>query len=119
MSSVDDEGRALIRFSQGATCFLEWGTGLSYRNEIDIWGEDGSFFTEKIFSKPKEYIPHYKIHDLNGNEKIEQGQASEQFMDMFAYFLGIINNKKKISAENRFILKRAELLNDIVNFKGV
>jgi dTDP-3,4-didehydro-2,6-dideoxy-alpha-D-glucose 3-reductase len=119
ISSVDNEGRALLRFSKGVTCFLEWGTGLAYRNEIDIWSADGSFFTEKIFSKPKGYLPQYKIRDMNGNEHIEFGRESEQFMDMFSIFLGIMNSKNKISAEKKLILKRAELLNEIVNFKGV
>ena len=115
-SSVDDEGRALLRFSQGTTCFLEWSTGFSYRNEIDIWSGDGSFFTEKIFSKPNEYIPKYKIHDLNGTEKIEYGEKSDQFMNMFTNFLGIINNKNKIKEEKKLILQRAKLIDDILNF---
>ena len=84
---VDNEGRALLRFSQGTTAYLEWGVGVSYKNEIDLWTEDGSFFTDKIFSKPKEYRPQYKIRDLNGNERVENGEKSEQFMNMFHNFL--------------------------------
>ena len=118
-SSVDTEGRAVLRFSQGTTVYLEWGTGLAYKNEIDLWAEDGSFFTEKIFSKPKEYIPQYKIRDLNGNESLEYGEQSEQFMEMFYNFVEIMSSKQKITAERELILKRAELMNDIVNFNGV
>ena len=28
---------------------LEWGYGKSYRNEIDVWGENDGMYSEKIF----------------------------------------------------------------------
>jgi predicted dehydrogenase len=115
-SPVDSEGRAVLRFSQGVTAYLEWGVGVAYKNEIDLWAEDGSFFTDKIFSKPKEYKPQYKIRDLNGNERLEYGEQSEQFMRMFHNFVGIMGSEKKATAERKLILQRAELMNDIVNF---
>ena len=113
---VDSEGRAVLRFSKGATAYLEWGVGVAYKNEIDLWTEDGSFFTDKIFSKPKEYRPQYKIRDLNGNERVENGEKSEQFMNMFHNFLRIMNDKGKAVTERKNILQRAKLMNDIVNF---
>jgi len=115
-SQVDSEGRAVLRFSQGVTTYLEWGVGVAYKNEIDVWAEDGSFFTDKIFSKPKEYRPQYKIRDLNGNERVENGEQSEQFMEMFRNFVEIMGDKEKAIAEKKSILQRAKLMNDIVNF---
>ena len=113
---VDSEGRAVLRFSQGATAYLEWGVGVAYKNEIDLWAKDSSFFTDKIFSKPKEYQPQYKIRDINGNESVENGEQSEQFMNMFSNFLKIMNDKRKAVTERKSILQRAKLMNDIVNF---
>ena len=113
---VDSEGRAVLRFSQGVTAYLEWGVGFAYKNEIDLWAKDGSLFTDKIFSKPKEYRPQYKIRDLNGNEIVENGEQSEQFMDMFRNFVEIMNDKEKALTERKNILQRAKLMNDIVNF---
>ena len=115
-STVDSEGRAVLRFSQGTTTYLEWGIGLAYKNEIDLWAEDGSFFTDKIFSKPKEHIPKYKIRDLNGNECLEYGEQAEQFIEMFYSFIRIMGSEQKITAERKLILQRAELMNDIFNF---
>ena len=43
------EGRALLRFSQGTVAYLEWGMEVGYRNEIDLWSEKGSFFTDSIY----------------------------------------------------------------------
>jgi NDP-hexose-3-ketoreductase len=115
-SQVDSEGRVVLRFSQGATAYLEWGVGVAYKNEVDLWAEDSSFFTDKIFSKPKEYRPQYKIRDLYGNEIVENGEQSEQFMDMFRNFVEIMNDKEKALTERKNILQRAKLMNDIVNF---
>jgi dTDP-3,4-didehydro-2,6-dideoxy-alpha-D-glucose 3-reductase len=113
---VDSEGRALLKLSGGVTAYLEWGVGIAYKNEIDIWAKDGSFFTDKIFSKPKEYRPQYKIHDLKGNESGESGKQSEQFIDMFHNFVGIMSNNERAVAERITILQRAKLIDDIVNF---
>ena len=106
----------MIRFSKGATAYLEWGIGVGYKNEINLWANDGSFFTDKIFSKPKEYLPKFQIRDLNGNESVEYGKHSEQFVDMFRNFLEIMNDKELAITERKNILKRAQLMNDIVNF---
>ncbi len=116
---VDNEGRALLKFSQGVTAYLEWGVGVAYKNEIDLWAKDGSFFTDKIFSKPKEYKPQYKIRDLNGIEYLEDGEQSEQFIEMFYNFIEIMSSEQKTTAERKLILQRAQLMNDIVNFNGV
>ena len=115
-SQVDSEGRVVLRFSQGVTAYLEWGVGVAYKNEIDLWADDGSFFTDKIFSKPKEYQPQYRIRDLHGNENVENGEQSEQFMEMFHNFARIMSDKEKAIAEKKSILQRAKLMNDIVNF---
>ncbi len=115
-SPVDTEGRVLLRFSRGATAYLEWGVGVAYKNELDVWAEDGSLFTEKIFSKPKDYKPKYYMHDLNGNVSVEHCEQSEQFVQMFHNFLQLIGDEQKIAAERKVILDRAKLMNDIVNF---
>ena len=115
-SQVDSEGRVVLRFSQGVTAYLEWGVGVAYKNEIDLWAEDGSFFTDKIFSKPKGYQPQYRIRDLYGNESVENGEQSEQFMEMFHNFSRIMSDKEEAIAEKKSILQRAKLMNDIVNF---
>ena len=115
-SPVDTEGRVLLRFSKGATAYLEWGVGVAYKNELDVWAENGSLFTDKIFSKPKDYKPKYYMRDLNGNVSVEHGEESEQFVQMFHNFVQLIGDEQKKAAERKVILDRAKLMNDIVNF---
>ena len=113
---VDSSGRALLRFANGVTAYLEWAVGVAYRNEIDIWAINGSFFTDKIFSKPKDYQPQYKTRDIEGNESLATGQQSEQFSNMFRHFIGMINNREKAASELENILQRAKLMNNILYF---
>jgi predicted dehydrogenase len=114
---VDSEGRAILRFSNGVTAYLEWAIGVAYKNEIDLWSAEDSLFTEKIFSKPADYQPNYTLCDLNGNMHIEQGEACEQFTEMFRHFAEMMGDEEKIIAEREAILRRAKLLNEIVNFR--
>lgn len=113
---VDSEGRAMLRFSSGTVAYIEWMIGVSYKNEIDIWSVDGALFTDKIFSKPKNYQPSYFFRDLNGNMSIEQEDVCEQFVEMFSNFVHMAGDDEKIETERESILQRAKLLNDIVKF---
>jgi dTDP-3,4-didehydro-2,6-dideoxy-alpha-D-glucose 3-reductase len=116
-SQVDNQGRALVRFSGGVSAYLEWGVGVAYKNEIDLWSENESFFTDKIFSKPLDYIPKYYERNQNGVQKIENGKKCEQFEEMFRNFIKIIEDDHKLALERIMILGRAKLMNDIINFK--
>ena len=112
---VDNEGRVLLRFSKGAIAYLEWGVGVAYKNEIDLWSDKKSFFTDKIFSKPEDYQPVYRIRDHNGNETFQNGQKSEQFVEMFRDYYDMFSSFNQISNEFENILLRAKVMDQIVN----
>ena len=114
--SVDTEGRALLRISKGTTAYLEWGVGVAYRNELDVWTVEGSFFTEKIFSKPKYFKPKFLVSDLNGNVTEEHCEQREQFVEMFHDFVQLIVDDQEMASEREVILERAKLMDDILNF---
>ena len=116
ISQVDTSGRAVLRFSGGATAYIEWAIGVAYKNEIDLWSSDGSMFVDKVFSKPKNYKSNFYLRDLNGNITIEKGGGCEQFSEMFNDFIVMFNDEKKVEKEKKAILRRAELLNNIITF---
>ena len=111
---VDIEGRALLSCSNGVKAYLDWGIGLGYRNEIDLWAENGSFFTDKVFSKPKDYRPVYRLRDKNGNESLEYGEQAEQFVEMFRSFCCMLDNAKLTADERDRILQRAKVMDEVV-----
>jgi len=116
--SVDAEGRALIRFSNGASAYLEWGIGVGYKNEIELWSENGSFYTDKIFSKPENYKPIFRTRDIHGNESIEYGDISDQFKEMIYSFYNMLNFPEQINKEYDCILNRAQVMDEIIKFEN-
>jgi dTDP-3,4-didehydro-2,6-dideoxy-alpha-D-glucose 3-reductase len=113
-SAVDTGGRAILRFSKGALAYLEWGMEVGYKNEIDLWSEKGSFYTDRIFSKPENYKIKYQLRNLKGNSFNEDGEISDQFIDMFQCFFNIYSSSNLIHQEYQSILDRAEVLDQIV-----
>ena len=115
---VDTEGRVLLRFSQDTTAYLEWATGVAYKNEIDLWSDKNSIFTKKIFSKPESYQPIYRIDDTKGNESLINGLKSEQFIEMFRDYYFMYDSPLNINKESEKIMRRAKVMDKIVNFSG-
>lgn len=113
---VDTKGRAILQFAQGTIAYLEWGVGVAYKNEIDLWAENGSFYTDKIFSKPVNYLPVYRIRNHYGKEVFTNGKKAEQFDEMLREFSNILNTPIKIKEEYKRIYKRAKVMDEIVNF---
>ena len=74
-----------------------------------------SFFTDKIFSKPEDYQPVYRIRDHNGNETFQNAQKSEQFVEMFRDYYDMFGSFNQISNEFENILLRSKVMDQIVN----
>ncbi|CAK8711763.1 hypothetical protein GCAAIG_01065 [Candidatus Electronema halotolerans] len=110
---IDLEGSAKLCFSGGIAAYLEWGIGRGYRNEIDIWCEKGSLFTDRIFSKPSDYVPEFRIKNLNGVESVEQGVPANHFIYMFKHFSKIIVSDTLVRNERQRILQLACYLEEI------
>ena len=66
---VDDSGSVILDFSNDTRVVSTWGFGMGYKNEIDIWGQKGSLYSDKIFSKLDGYTPELRYRDLHGVEK--------------------------------------------------
>jgi NDP-hexose-3-ketoreductase len=114
-SSVDTAGRALLRYDADLTATLEWRTVAAYRNEIDLWGTDGSVSTERLFSKPPDYIPKFRFLDVNGRETLELGEPGNHFQAMFRAFIDLIDDPVRAENERALIVRRARLAQRIRN----
>jgi predicted dehydrogenase len=110
---VDTDGHATIECGNGAIAHLEWRIDASYRNDLEIWGDQGSLYTEKIFSKPADYVPVFRHRDRHGLETIERGEAADHFSLMLERFVTITRDEASIQAEGQATLMRSRLLEDI------
>ena len=85
-NSVDFDGTVVLDFSGGTRVISTWHYGAGYKNEIDIWGEYGSLYSDRIFSKVNNYTPELRIRDKYG-ETVNKLNPMNQFAEMFNRFL--------------------------------
>lgn len=111
-SAVDTAGRTLLRFGS-ATAWLEWRTDGSYRSEIDVWGEMGSVWAEKIFSKPPDVAPRLRLLDRTGRESVEEVPAENHFVTMLEAFRGLADDSAAAERERGLAIARARLMDRI------
>jgi len=119
-SPVDTSGQAILRFpgsGNPVNVILEWGINRAYRNEIDLWGATGSVSSERVFSKPADYVPKFRFLDRHGNESYEFGRAANHFSAMFRAFCELNHDSKAAESERIKIIRRADLTDRIQRTK--
>ena len=113
IDEVDMSGLAYLKIGDNIDCVIEWANDRSYRNNIDIWGEDSSLSTEFIFSKKEGHKPKFHLKDLYGSSTVTTIKASNHFELMIKSFSEIVRDPNKIIKEKKRILKLAFLLDEI------
>ena len=110
---LDTGGQAIVELSHDVVTHLEWRINGSYRSEIDVWGDRGSVFTEKIFSKPPDYVPFFRVRDPRSDETIERGQAADHFVLMLQNFSQMLDDRDALDSERRRIVRTADVMDRI------
>jgi len=114
--NVDFDGTVILDFSGGARVISTWHIGTGYRNEIDIWAEKGSLYSDKIFSKVDGYVPNLICRDKYGVETVSTLVSMNQFVGMFNQFLQLFESKNNAEQERKNIIQRARLMDEIAHY---
>ena len=83
---VDTRGAALLAAPGGVNAFLEWGFGMAYRNEVEIWGEEGTLFAGRVFSKPPTLETTVRVAKQSGEVEEERVEPANHFTRMLDRF---------------------------------
>lgn len=113
--NVDVDGTVILEFSKGTKVISTWHTGVGYKNDIDIWGDKGSLYSDKIFSKLNNYSPNIWYKDQNGTLEIQELVSTNHFVKMFDNFLLLISSNELAEQERINIIKRAKVMDLIFN----
>jgi predicted dehydrogenase len=97
-SNVDSSGVAFMTINSNINCTLEWSYNTAYKNDITIWSEEGTLYSEKIFSKAPDLSPSVHLKNINGSPSIENISASNHFILMLKSF---IENSKSLEKGER------------------
>jgi dTDP-3,4-didehydro-2,6-dideoxy-alpha-D-glucose 3-reductase len=83
---VDTDGAAIMHFPGDAIAIADWGFGRTYRNEIEVWGEQGFVTIRRAFSKPPTLDTAIDVVRENGNRTIELKGGINHFSLMMTTF---------------------------------
>jgi predicted dehydrogenase len=83
---VDTRGAAFLAAPGGVNAFLEWGFGMAYRNEVEIWGEEGTLFAGRVFSKPPTLETTVRLVKQSGEVEEERVEPANHFTRMLDRF---------------------------------
>ena len=95
-------------------CYINWGFGHSYRNEMIIWGEKGKLYADKIFSKLNNKESRVFI-TKNFKTSVKKFSKVNQFELMLNNFIYTINNNKLRKEHYKFCLEQSLLISKIKN----
>ena len=112
-NNVDIAGSAHLKIDSRIKCYVDWSYNTSYRNEINILGDNISLYSSMIFSKNKEYTPVIEITNSNGNVSKKAIQPDNHFRLMIDYFAAIIDDENKRKKLRIDILGLSEFLHQI------
>ena len=112
--NIDTSGFVLLKINNSIYITLKWSYNVAYRNEIIIWGKEGCLLNKRFFSKPDDYISEFVFSNMNGNNRIENIETSNHFQNMFNVFYGNINDEFESKKHQNNIVKRANLLDNLL-----
>ena len=106
---VDLFGSAVMANDDGITAQLSFGMDNDYRCNLDIWGSEGSIFTDRILTAPDGFSPTLRIK--RGTEIEEQKlPPDDAFEKSIHAFYECIVDKTKRADNYKSILKQAEYI---------
>ena len=108
---VDISGSALLRAPAGEVAHLEWGFGRAYRNELEVWGSEGSLRATRVFSKPPSLSTSIELVRSHGDERIDVAPANHFAAMLDSFALQILNDEP--SATHGAVGDRSRLIGEI------
>ncbi len=114
---IDSKGSVRLLINSETNCNLFWRYNSSYRNEIEIWGENSSLNTKKIFSKDNEYVPVFSISDINGNSEEIVIKSANHFYEMLETYSNNMESEQFLDHHRQQIIRLARFMDDIKHHK--
>lgn len=113
-TNIDSSAFVLLKINERTNITLRWSYNVSYKNEINVWGDQGSLLNKRFFSKPSDYSSEFVFSNVNGNSRIECIEPSNQFHNMFNVFYNNIYDQIQAKKHQERIVKRANLLDTLL-----
>jgi NDP-hexose-3-ketoreductase len=93
--------------------FLEWGFGMGYRSEVEVWGSAGWVRAERAFAKPGDLSTEVSVRTSDGRIERREARAANHFQMMYEHFANVTLGMEPYEAEVVPILGRAAVMDAI------
>ena len=113
-SNIDTSAFVLLKINNSINVTLRWAYNVAYKNEINIWGEEGTLLNNRFFSKSANYISEFVLSNMNGINRIEIIEPCNHFHNMFNIFYSYIYDEFLSKKQQDLVIKRANLLEKLL-----
>lgn len=109
---VDMYGSASFSNNDGCVCQIGYGMDCQYQCNLEVWGNRGKMFVDRIFTTPPDYEPVISITRGNDTEIINI-KSDSHFQHSIEKFLWETKNDLEREQMYEDILLQAKLIEDI------
>lgn len=109
---VDMYGNALFENEEGSVVDAAFGMDCYYQCSLEVWGNKGKLFTNRIFTAPPGFEPKVLVETAQGKQEIVLSPDSH-FKRSVEQFLKALTDDKIREEMNRSLVKQAELVGGI------
>lgn len=106
---VDIYGSATLKNNEGLTAQVSFGMDNSYKCSLEIWGSNGSIYTNRILTAPEGFEPTIILKQGN-NEEIITLSSDDTFAKSITFFKKCLFDKTIRISHYSEILKQAQLI---------
>ena len=108
---VDLYGSAAMVNDQGTVAQLAFGMDNNYKNELEVWGSEGTIYSGRVLTAPEGFIPNMIIR--KGNEEEDRNlPADDTFAKSIKYFLDCIFDEEIRNESYQMVVKQAEMIGE-------
>ncbi len=109
---VDMFGNVLFGNAEGKTVYGSFSMDCYYQCALEVWGNKGKLFTNRIFTAPPGYVPTVKVETVQGIEEITL-QEDDHFKKSIEQFEAAVKDDKVRKAMAMAMEQQSKLVSDI------
>lgn len=109
--TVDMYGSAAMVNDEGVTAQIAFGMDHNYKCELEVWGSNGTLYTNRILTAPAGYAPDVIIRKGNEEEK-RSLPADDAFKKSILHFCQCVEDNSVRIANYTTLLQQAKLVED-------
>ena len=115
---VDMYGSAALVNNEGVTAQVAFGMDHNYKCELEVWGNKGALYTNRILTAPAGFVPEVVIRKGNEEEK-RNLPADDAFKKSILHFCRCIEDKAAREENYNTLLRQAHLVEDFKEMAGL